>query len=179
MEYYGMMVETGREGETEMYLRRVVPHELYGEIFFPKRKRNRKLRGEWKLVTERLIPGYIFISTDKVKDLFINLRRYAKLTKLLGVGQEYATRLTEEDVEWLQNAMSYTEGDDDHVVEISRVYVKEGEGIKILDGPLKYMEGQIKKIDLHRRTAEVEVNFMGQTMDMYVGIDLLESIEKS
>ena len=57
--------------------------------------------------------------------------------------------------------------------EISRVAVEEGKQIKILSGPLKNLEGQIKKVNLHKRTAAVEVEFMGSKTVIYLGIEMV------
>ena len=38
---------------------------------------------------------------------------------------------------------------------------------------MKDMEGMVKKINLHKRTAEVEVEFMGRKTAVYLGIELL------
>ena len=43
----------------------------------------------------------------------------------------------------------------------------------ILSGPLKSVEGQIKKINLHRRIAEVEVDFMNRKTVVYLGIEMV------
>ena len=57
-------------------------------------------------------------------------------------------------------------------VQISRVSVSEDDKITILSGPLKNMEGCIKKIDLHRRIAKVEVDFMKTVI--HLGIEMVE-----
>jgi transcriptional antiterminator NusG len=36
------------------------------------------------------------------------------------------------------------------------------------------LKGQVKKIDLHRRIAKVEVSFMGAQTILHLGIDLVE-----
>lgn len=56
---------------------------------------------------------------------------------------------------------------------ISQIGFDEGNEIKIISGPLKDMEGMVKKINLHKRTAEVEVEFMGRKTAVYLGIELL------
>jgi len=36
------------------------------------------------------------------------------------------------------------------------------------------MEGQIKKISLHKRIAEVEMEFMGSVRVVYMGVEVVE-----
>ena len=59
-------------------------------------------------------------------------------------------------------------------VGLSQIRIDEGNEIRIVSGPLKNMEGMIRKIHLHRRMAEVEVPFMNQRTVIYLGIELLE-----
>ncbi len=51
--------------------------------------------------------------------------------------------------------------------------VSEGDVVTVVDGPLKDLEGHVKKIHLHRRIAEVEVNFMGRKTVIHLGIELV------
>ena len=45
--------------------------------------------------------------------------------------------------------------------------------VTILSGPLKSVEGKIKKINLHKRMAEVEVEFMGRKTVIYLGVEMV------
>ena len=57
-------------------------------------------------------------------------------------------------------------------VGLSKVAVGENQRIKIISGPLKNLEGQIKKINLHKRVAEVEVRLLGRRRTLYLGIEI-------
>ena len=59
-------------------------------------------------------------------------------------------------------------------IEISEVLVEAGNRIKILSGPLVNLKGQIKKINLHKRIAAVEVEFMGRKTVVNLGIEMVE-----
>ena len=63
-------------------------------------------------------------------------------------------------------------------VQLSQVSVSENDEITILSGPLKNMEGCIKKIDLHRRIAKVEVDFMNRKTVIHLGIEMVEKKNK-
>ena len=58
-------------------------------------------------------------------------------------------------------------------VDLSQVSVSEDDVITILSGPLKSMEGYIRKIDLHRRIAKVEVEFMNRKTVIHLGIEMV------
>ena len=61
-------------------------------------------------------------------------------------------------------------------VGISKIAVEEGNQIRILSGPLKDLEGQIRKVNLHKRIAEVEMEFMGSRSVVYLGVEMVERI---
>ena len=60
-----------------------------------------------------------------------------------------------------------------HTVELSQVGFDENDQVIILSGPLKDLQGQIKKINLHKRIAEVEMEFLGRKTLFHLGIELL------
>jgi len=60
-------------------------------------------------------------------------------------------------------------------VGLSQVHVYEGNEIKIVSGPLKGIEGTVRKINLHKRIAEVEIQFIKRKIVIYLGIEMLES----
>ena len=59
-------------------------------------------------------------------------------------------------------------------VGLSRVTVGEKRQIRIIDGPLKNLEGQIKKVNLHKRIAAVEAEFMGSKSLIHLGIEIVD-----
>ena len=60
------------------------------------------------------------------------------------------------------------------VAGLSKVVVGEDKQIKIISGPLKNLEGQIKKMNLHKRIAVVEVEFMGNRSLIHLGIEIAD-----
>jgi transcriptional antiterminator NusG len=60
--------------------------------------------------------------------------------------------------------------------EISHIEVKEGEMIRVLDGPLLGLETQIKKVNLHKRTVTIEFMLCGRLVEANVGIDFVTNI---
>ena len=57
---------------------------LIEACLFPLKEREKKFHGSWHLVTERVYPGYLFLKTEDAEQLFFQLKRIPKLTKLLG-----------------------------------------------------------------------------------------------
>ncbi len=68
-----------------------------------------------------------------------------------------------------------SEGTEVSLVELSKVAVGENRRIRIISGPLKNLEGQIKKINLHKRIAVVKADFMGNRTLLHLGIEIVEN----
>ena len=82
--YYVMQVATGTEDRVEEQVRVIVGNGLYDSCFHPMRRMKKKFRGEWKEIQEKLLPGYVFIRSGCVRELYQELQAVPAFTKLLG-----------------------------------------------------------------------------------------------
>ena len=163
-------------GGQEQAVRRLIEHQLSGaggdslvdQCFIPMRERTVKRGGEWKLVQEKLFPGYVFVVTEDAQKLLQNLKSIPRYTRLLGTGANEFVPLQPEEIAFLQRFE-----DSGHVARLSKVEVVEGGRIRILSGALLNCEGMITKVYLHKRVAEVRMQFMGRTVYLYLGFELL------
>ena len=173
--WYVMQVATGREHQTIRLMESVLEEGILKKCFVPMRKRTRKRQGKITNITERLFPGYVFLITEKPLTLYRVLKEIPTLTKLLGNCEELYTPLSEKDIRLLQQLKDWerTPEREAPAVELSRIAVEEGKQITIMSGPLKNLEGLIKKVDLHKRIAVVEVEFMGQKSQIHLGIEMV------
>jgi transcriptional antiterminator NusG len=172
--YYVIQVTPGKETETEKYIMERVSKELYTSCFHPMRHVRKKFHGEWRDRHEKLLPGYVFISSENVEELYLDLKRIPVMTKLLGWEKEFIAALTDQETMWLEKIVSADRaGKMSGDVPLSRIEVKENEEVKILSGPLKDMDGMIKRINLHKRKAEVEVEFLGRKTILHLGIEMI------
>lgn len=173
--YYVIQVAPGKEIETEKHIMERVPKELYASCFHPVRHVRKKFRGKWRDRYEKLLPGYVFINSEAVEKLYFGLRRIPMMTKLLGWEEEFIIALDEQEKDWLEKMISADQtGRVNGEVPLSQIEVNEENEVKILSGPLKNMSGMVKKINLHRRIAEVEVEFMGRMVTVHLGIEIIK-----
>ncbi len=167
--YYVIQVAPRAEANTEALIRARLDARLYSRCFHPLRHVRKKFRGQWQDIHEKLLPGYVFLTAPSAPELYEGLRQVPALTKLLGRNEgNLFVSLLPEEIQWLEKV---TAGGDE--VRISLVTVSEGDVVTVVDGPLKDLEGHVKKIHLHRRIAEVEVNFMGRKTVIHLGIELV------
>lgn len=174
--YYVIQVASGMEDRVEEQIGVLIERELYGRCFHPIRHVKKKIRGEWRELREKLLPGYVFIVSDDIEELYLRLRYVPAFTKLLGKDGGQFVPLPEHEVEWLKKITGSSGNNME--AEISRISVSKDDVVTILSGPLKNIEGYIKKIDLHRRIAKVEVDFMNRKTVIHLGIEMIEKKEE-
>ena len=182
---YVLQVRSGKESEGITFMGAVVDNEYYTDAYFPTRRMQRKCRGQWTEITEKLIPGYVFVETEDPKGLYMQLKKVPRLTKLLGcdIENDEIRRLTERDERWLRQMMGGRDGQymDPKLrgeVGLTLVSIDDNNVVHILEGPLQGVEGHILKYNLHKRFAAVETEFMGQSTILHMGIVIAEKEEK-
>ena len=143
-------------------------------IFLPVTERIWKIDGQWQRVLVPLFKGYLFICSDDPTGLYVRIHsalgktifRFVKLLK----DDEYVIPLSEAD-ECLVKELS----DEDHVIKASLGYMK-GDMLIVTDGPLKGHEGQVVKINRHKRIAILSVEFLGEKRNITVGLEVVKKV---
>ncbi len=177
--WYVMQVILGQEERTALLAEKMIPQEILENSFVPVRRLRKKFHGVWHEVREKLFPGYVFLISGQPRLLYEELKNIPVMTKVLGRSREYFTPLPAEDVRMLEKLQNGTcaGGCGNLEVDISRIAVEEGHEIRILSGPLKNLEGQVKKVNLHKRIAAVEIEFMGNRTLVHLGVEMVERME--
>ena len=166
--WYAIWTATGSERKLCSWIKDYVPDSLYDDCFVPLIEQNRKINGEWKINKKPLFPGYLFVKTDEA-----NIRRFAEKLKR---SELFAVILSTDG--------EFTPVSDDEIYVIDCAYrnrgvlgssigMIEGDKITILSGPLIGMEGSIKKINRHKRTATIELFLFGRTSRINIGLEII------
>lgn len=113
--------------------------------------------GSWHLERRILFPGYIFLSGDMFLPEDHGTGRKGKKIPLVPCEPPYMKELCQED----------------NLVAMSRGVIKNGNTV-VTSGPLKGREGLIRRIDRHRRTAEIEIPFRDERVQITVGLEIYE-----
>lgn len=169
--WYVIQVRTGTEEDIKLQCERRIPSEIMERCYIPYYERKRKIRGTWHMEQRILFPGYVFVISDALEELFMGLKSVIGLTKLIGTGREIIP-LTEQEVLLMQRL-----GNNDGLVELSCGVIQGGRTV-ITSGPLKGLEGCIRHIDRHKRTAKLELELMGRIVETQVGLEILEKYEE-
>ena len=173
--YYVVQVKTGKEQQAIDDILKNKPDDPSFDVFAPYRKAIRKFKGVEKEVIERCFPGYIFVETDDVKGLFIQLYWTPGYTRLLGREADTYNFVPLDKDEARMIDILYSKNND-HITEISNIEVREGEQIRVLDGPLAGLETQIKKVNLHKRKVTVEYMMCGRLVKSDIAINIVTNV---
>ena len=173
--YYVIQVKTGKEQQAIEDILKNKPDDASFDVFAPYRKSLRKYKGVMREVVERCFPGYIFVETNDVQRLFKQLYFTPGFQKILGREGDTDNFVPLDKDESRMIDILYS-ASSNRITEISNIEVREGEMIRVLDGPLAGLETQIKKVDLHKRTVTVEYMMCGRLVTSNVGINIVTNI---
>ncbi len=164
--WYVIQVRGGTEEKIRRQCIKLIDGEILEQCFVPYYKEQRKYQGDWHTEEKLLFPGYVFMVSNKLSDLYEDLRKVVGMTKILGMGDEVVP-LTEEEVNLLKKM-----GVGERPVELSLGMIENGT-VMIIDGPLAGMEGCIRKIDRHKRKAWLQIDMFGRTIEMEAGLEII------
>jgi len=172
--WFVFYVQTGREQAACDFLNKLLNQDE-STAFIPQVelifKNSKFIRKELK----PMFPGYIF--TDSILDerSFINQAyKYVRFSncifKLLGKENVEYMKLSEEEKNFLLGFYG-----EEYVAEESKGFIN-GDKIVITSGPLKGKESIIKKIDRHKRRAEIELICFGDKRRINVSLEILSKV---
>lgn len=164
--WYAVQVKTGEEEKTKLICKKMISGDILNECFIPYYEKTKKYRGSWHNSVEILFPGYVFMITDQKDDLRVKVKNIPGFIRILGDGSEVIP-LNDKEIDFLSQF-----GENDHLVRLSQGYI-ENEKIIITQGPMKNFTGQIKRIDRHKRTAIIAMDFFGRATDIHVGLEII------
>ena len=171
--YYVIQVQTGKEEKVIEDIKRYKKHEDTFDVFSPSMKQLRKYKDGWKEVTVKCFPGYLFVETDNVKQLFEDLYWIEGFTKLLGKerGSDNNFLPLDKDESRVIDIL-YSE-ESGRITEISDIVIEEGDKIRVVSGPLMGFEGVIVKKNLHKRLVKIRISFAGRAVETDVGVNII------
>ncbi len=159
-------VRGGSEERIEDFIVGLLSESMKVRCFHLIRRRRKKYEGQWHTVYEDLFPGYVFIDTDQPDRVYKELKK-ASRPRLLFSDDEYVSTLEKHESDLMEKL-----ADRNGMIGISRVRIKADGRIHCLSGPLEHMEDMVRRVNLHKRIAEIEAEIMGRKRILYLGIDV-------
>ncbi len=169
--WYVIHTYSGYEEAVASNLRqRIETMDMEDKIFnviVPKEKKIKIKDGKRKEVEEKIYPGYVLVEMIVTDESWYVVRNTPNVSGFVGSGTT-PVPLSDEEIETLKNRM----GKDTPKYKIN---VKEGDSVKITDGPFKDYDGKVSEVDNERGKIKVLVNMFGR--DTSVELDSLQ-VEK-
>ncbi len=137
------------------------------EVIVPTEEEVEIKDGKRRVVERRIFPGYILVNMIMTEESWYVVRNTPGVTGFVGMGSK-PTPLRPEEVAQILKRME---------VETPRVRVtfKEGDRVRIIEGPFNDFRGTVAEVDMERGKVRVLVNFFGR--ETPVELDFLQ-VEK-
>ena len=145
--------------------RRAIPYAVADKIFSPSYECKRRYLGEWHTKVKSLFPGYVFIQSENKDELERYLERIPDIVTPVMIGGAF-NPIGEDERIFLGELF-----DSDYCISCSLGYIVDDQLI-VEKGPLMGKEKYIKKIDRHRRIANIWISFMEQEKQIEVGLEV-------
>ena len=165
MNVYCLMCRIGLEQQVANLIELYAPE--YHTIF-PVKIISEKRNGQATLIEKPLIPGYIFLYSDR--DLLPNIYKISRhFFKYLQTDKSTRQLFGDDKVyaDWI-----YSQQGQIVPSKILMIGVK----IQVVEGPLKDTLGTIVKLDKHKRRVWVKFNFEGQHRIISLGAEFIDTI---
>lgn len=177
MKYYVLQVITGEEkkyiGLAKVNFKLDLPGvDIENNLLWPRRKLTIRKNGLKKESLAPIFPGYLFFKAEELtSEIHWILRRTAGFVRFLKSNQNIEP-IMGTDKELLLHFLHFGE-----IVEKSNVWFDENSKIRVLNGPMKGLEGRIIKVDRRKKRAKISLSLYKESFTIDFGFEILERIE--
>ena len=152
-----LMTTVENRGLSDMIQDVKVPTEIVTEI---------KDDGASKEVERKLFPGYVFVKMVYTDETWYVVRNIRGCTGFVGPSSKPVP---------LSEAEVYRMGVETRVVEVS---YKEGDQVRIIDGPLEDFVGIVDELDVDKNYVRVTISMFGRETPVELELNQAEAIEE-
>ncbi len=142
-------------------------------FLWPRRRLTLRRRGKTREELAPIFPSYVFLEAENIApDTYWTLKRTSGFVRFLGSNQNIEP-LRGKERRLLLHFLQFGE-----VVEKSTVTFDENSRIRVVDGPMKGMEGQVVKVDKRKKRAKVSLSFYEDSFLIDFGFEIMEQIKE-
>jgi len=138
------------------------------DVVIPTQEEIEVREGKRRSIERHVFPGYVLVNMVLTEETWFVVRNTPGVTGFVGMGND-PTPLRPEEV---QHILKQMEAEAPHV----KFTFREGERVRIVDGPFNDFHGHVSEIDVDRAKVVVMVNFFGR--ETPVELDFLQ-VEKA
>lgn len=166
--WYVIHTYTGYEDQVADNLRqRIESMGMADQIFdvlVPIEKQIEIKNGKRKVVERKIFPGYVLVDMTVTDDSWYVVRNTPNVTGFIGLGVR-PTPMSPQEVERIKKRMGVEEPK-------YKIELRNGDLVKITDGPLKGFEGDVQDINEDQGKIKVLINMFGR--ETPVNLDFLQ-----
>jgi transcriptional antiterminator NusG len=141
---------------------------LIFDVVVPTEEEIEVKEGKRRSVERRVFPGYILVNMVMTEESWYVVRNTPGVTSFVGMGNDPVPLRPEE----VSSIIKRMESDAPRI----KVTFRQGERVRIVDGPFNDFRGTVDEIDMERAKVRVMVNFFGR--ETPVELDFLQ-VEKA
>ncbi len=177
MKYYAIQIKTRSENKYLKIARYMLDaSDLFppseGRLIWPRRQLTIRRRGKLKETLAPIFPGYIFMETEELNpDVYWVLKRIDGFFRFLK-DKQHIEPLSGPDRDLLLHFLSFGE-----IVSKSEVYFDENKKIRVIQGPMKGLEGKVVKVDKRKKRAKIQLSLYEESFLIDFGFEILEPVE--
>lgn len=160
--WYVIQTVSGNEEKCLNICKLLLEQTLYKKIFIPKYIAKIHYKKEWHDKEKILFPGYVFIDTENIDDVFSNIMRHNRHIRILKNAEKFLSISKEEQL-FLESILNNEE-----TVEYSEGFLI-GDKVCVTSGSLRNYTGSIYRVDRHKRIAYLKINLFGRETIVEVG----------
>ncbi len=167
--YYALQVAARAEARFIRIAAVVVERFPGVRLFWPRRSLRIRRAGKWREMLQPIFPGYLFLEADSLDTgLHHGLRGVPGFLRFLPSNRNVQP-VSDRDARPLVGLLRHGE-----IVRKSIAVFDENNRIRILEGPLKGLEGLIVKVDRRKGRAKVKLDLYDETRLVDFGFTSLE-----
>ena len=163
--WYVAQTACGKERAAIEECRNALPENIAARIFVPRYQYRKKYQGQWHTEEAAAFPGYVFIESENSTELEEVLERIPHTVTPVRIGGGFYPIRAEEET-FLRKML-----DEQDCIRCSIGYLVDGQ-LMVWQGPLKHAVERVRKIDRHKRLAEVEVRLFEESRQMKLGLEV-------
>ena len=134
------------------------------DVMVPVEKKIKIKAGKRTVIEERIYPGYVLVDMVVTDASWYVVRNTPNVTGFIGLGTT-PTPVDPKEIEMLKKRMGVSEPK-------YKMDVKEGETVRIIDGPFKEFDGKVSEVDEEKGRVKVLVSIFGR--ETPVELDFLQ-----
>jgi transcriptional antiterminator NusG len=168
MNYYVVQVRTRREGAFMERARDAAGDAA--DFYWPRRELRIRKAGRWLETIAPVFPGYVFVAAPDISGpLYRTLKSLPDFSRFLK-DNRHITPLSGRDLELVRHFLRQGE-----IVKKSLVAFEADQRIRILEGPLKGLEGMIVKVDKRKKRIKVKLELYTDSFSIDFGYESVEN----